>query len=46
MVGPTAYVSFDGALYSMPPEAIGIAGTLYLYPQLVPIVAGRFEATH
>jgi transposase len=46
MVGPTAYVSFDGALYSMPPEAIGIAGTLYLYPQLVTIVAGRFEATH
>jgi transposase len=46
VVGPTAYVSFDAALYSMPPEAIGIAGTLYLYPHVVTISAGRFEATH
>lgn len=45
-VGPTGYVSHNGALYSMPPEAIGIAGTVYLYPHLVTIVAGRFEATH
>jgi transposase len=46
VVGPTAYVSFDGALYSMPPEAIGFAGTLYQYPHVVTIVAGRHEATH
>src|SRR5262245_38861947 len=30
----------------MPPDAIGIAGTLYLYRDRVRIVAGRFEATH
>jgi hypothetical protein len=46
VVGPTGYVSHDAALYSMPPEAIGIAGTLYLYPHVVTISAGRFEATH
>ena len=31
MVGPTAVVMHEGHSYSMPPEAIGIAGTLYLY---------------
>jgi transposase len=45
-VGPTAYVTFETQQYSMPPEAIGIAGTLYLYRDRVRIVAGRFEATH
>jgi transposase len=45
-VGPTGYVLHDTHLYSMPPEAIGIAGTLYLYRDRVRIVAGRFEATH
>jgi hypothetical protein len=30
----------------MPPEAIGIPGTLYLYRERVRIVAGNFEATH
>lgn len=46
MVGPTAEVSHEGRTYSMPPEAIGIAGTLYLYRERVRIVAGRFEAEH
>lgn len=46
MVGPTAEVRHEGRTYSMPPEAIGIAGTLYLYRERVRIVAGRFEATH
>lgn len=46
MVGPTAVVSHEGRSYSMPPEAIGIAGTLYLYRERVRIVAGRFEAVH
>ena len=30
----------------MPPQAIGIAGTLYLYRERVRIVAGRFEVVH
>jgi hypothetical protein len=30
----------------MPADAIGIAGTLYLYRDRVRIVAGRFEVTH
>jgi transposase len=46
MVGPTAIVSHEGRTYSMPPEAIGIAGTLYLYRERVRIVAGRFESVH
>lgn len=45
-VGPTAMVLHDTHDYSMPPEAIGISGTLYLYRDRVRIVAGRFEATH
>jgi len=32
--------------YSMPPDAIGIPGTLFLYRDRVRIVAGRFEAIH
>jgi hypothetical protein len=45
-VGPTAEVSQDGHSYSMPPEAAGLPGTLYLYREKVRIVAGRFQATH
>jgi len=45
-VGPTGYVLHEGHLYSMPPEAIGIAGTLYLHRQRVRIVAGRYQSTH
>jgi transposase len=45
-VGPTAMVLHDTHLYSMPPGAIGIAGTLFLYRDRVRIVAGRFEARH
>jgi transposase len=45
-VGPTATVVHDTHPYSMPPEAIGIAGTLYLYPTRVRIVAGRFDIEH
>jgi hypothetical protein len=32
--------------YAMPPDAIGIPGTLFLYRDCVRIVAGRFEAVH
>ena len=46
MVGPTGMVVHEGRSYSMPPEAIGIAGTLYLYRERVRIVAGRHEASH
>lgn len=46
VVGATGYVVHDTHPYSMPPDAIGIAGTLYLYRERVRIVAGRFEASH
>ncbi len=48
----TGEVSHDGLRYSMPPQAAGMAGTLYLYLYLylyrdvVHIVAGRYEAEH
>ena len=42
----TGEVSFDGLRYSMPPQAAGMAGTLYLYRDVVHIVAGRYEAEH
>lgn len=45
-VGPTGTVVHEGHAYSMPPEAISMPGTLYLYPQRVRIVAGRYEAEH
>jgi hypothetical protein len=46
VVSPTATVSHEGHLYSMPPEAIGIPATLYLHRGRVRIVAGRHEAVH
>jgi len=45
-VGPTAEVVFEGAPYSMPPEATLITGTVFLYEDRLRIVAGRFEASH
>jgi len=45
-VGPTGMVLHDTHPYSMPPEAIGIAGTLYLQRDKVRIVAGRYQAEH
>ena len=46
VVSATAYVTHDTHRYSMPPDALGLAGTLYLYRDTVRIVAGRFEAQH
>ena len=46
MVGPTGVVTFEGYRYSMPPEAIGIPGTLWLYRARVRIVAGRYVSEH
>jgi transposase len=45
-VGPTGTVLHEGHAYSMPPEAISMPGTLYLYSDRVRIVAGRHEALH
>jgi transposase len=45
-VGPTGTVLHDGHAYSMPPEAISMPATLYLYAQRVRIVAARYEAEH
>jgi transposase len=45
-VGPTGYVVHDTHPYSMPPEALGLPGTLYLFRRRVRIVAGRYEAEH
>ncbi|MEP6496065.1 MAG: IS21 family transposase [bacterium] len=46
VVGATAYVTHDTHRYSMPPDAIGLSGTLYLHRDTVRIVAGRFDASH
>ena len=45
-VGVTGYVTHDTHPYSMPPEAAGLPGTLYLYRDRVRIVAGRHRAEH
>src|SRR5712691_10906141 len=45
-VGPTAAVIHDAHPYSMPPDAIGIPGTLFLYRDQVRIIAGRYQALH
>jgi transposase len=45
-VSPMGVVIYDGHPYSMPPEAIGLPGTLYLYRERVRILAGRFSAEH
>jgi hypothetical protein len=45
-VGPTGAVVYDTQAYSMPPDSLGIPGTLYLHRNKVRIVAGRFEAVH
>lgn len=45
-VGPTGTVVYESHAYSMPPDAISMPATLYLYAQRVRIVAGRYEAEH
>ena len=46
VVGPTAMVDHDGAKYSMPPEAIGLSGTLHLHRDKVRIFASKYAAEH
>ncbi|MBI5505308.1 MAG: transposase [Deltaproteobacteria bacterium] len=45
-VGPTATVLHDTHSYSMPAEAIGIAGVLHLHRNRVRIMAGGYAAEH
>jgi transposase len=45
-VSPTGVVMHGGHPYSMPADAIGLPGTLYLYRDRVRIIAGRFSAEH
>lgn len=45
-VGATGVVLHDSHPYSMPPDAIGLPGTLYLYRDRVRIIAGRFHSEH
>lgn len=46
VVGPTGMVEHNGGRYSMPPQALHVPGTLYLYQDRVRIVCGRFESEH
>jgi hypothetical protein len=45
-VGPTGVVFYDNHPYSMPPDAILMPATLFLYRDRVRIIAGRHEASH
>lgn len=45
-VRPDGKVLHDGYAYSMPPNAVGQSGTLYLGEHSLRIIAGRWEATH
>jgi transposase len=46
VVGPTGHVVHDTHPYSMPPESVGMACTLWLYRDRVKIIAGRHTAEH
>jgi transposase len=46
VVDPTGHVVHDTHPYSMPPTAVGLACTLWLYRDRVKIVAGRHVAEH
>jgi hypothetical protein len=46
LVGPRGSVVHEGQAYAMPPESVGLAGALHLYPDRVSIVVGRYESTH
>lgn len=46
VVGPRAAVLYEDQQYAMPPEAVGLVGALYLYPNRVVVVAGRYQTSH
>jgi hypothetical protein len=45
-VGPTAYVSFEGKLFSMPPSSISTPATIFVYEKTIRIEAGDARAEH
>jgi hypothetical protein len=46
VVGPRAAVVYEGQSYAMPADSVGLVGALYLYPDKVIVVAGRYQAKH
>jgi len=46
VVGPRAAVLYEDQTYAMPAESVGLVGALYLYPDKVVVVAGRYQTTH
>jgi transposase len=46
VVGPRAAVLYEDQAYAMPPDAVGLVGALYLYPDKVVVVAGRYQTSH
>lgn len=45
-VGPTGFVTHDACRYSMPPQAIGLTGTLFLSENSIRVEAARWRAKH
>lgn len=45
-VGPTASVVFQTNKYDVPPHAVGLTGTLYLFRNRVRIVVGKYTTEH
>lgn len=45
-VGPTGMVTHEARRYSMPPETMGLPGTMYLGENTVRLVVGRHNVTH
>lgn len=46
LVGPTAYVSFEGNEYMLPAGAMGISGTLFLHKDTLRFVVGRHQVAY
>jgi transposase len=45
-VGPTGMVTHETRRYSMPPETMGLSGTMYLGSDTVRLVVGRHDVMH
>lgn len=46
VVGPTAYVHFEGNDYMVTPDALGLSGTLYAHQDKVRIVVGKHQSVY
>lgn len=46
LVGPRGAVVHDGQAYVMPAESVGLTGALYLFPDRVTVIVGRYQSTH